>query len=95
MFAATATTAGRALDDQALRQFTERVAPILRERCYECHGDGARKGGIAFDELTTKDKLLHDPGLWLKVLRNTRSQIMPPPGETAPTPAEQRALEQW
>ena len=82
-------------DDAAMAKFEEVVAPILRKRCYECHGDGMKKAGIAFDELTTREHILRDPQLWLKVLRNTRSQIMPPPEEPALTSAEQAALEQW
>jgi hypothetical protein len=82
-------------EDQALAQFQKVVSPILRERCYECHGDGAKKAGIAFDALTTSDQILHNPQLWLKVLRNTRSHIMPPPDEKQPTTTEQIALEQW
>jgi len=51
--------------------------------------------GVAFDELTAREHLLENPEFWLKVLRNTRSQVMPPPGKPAPTEEEQLALEQW
>src|SRR5205085_2770588 len=81
--------------DPALAQFQKVVSPILQERCYECHGDGAKKAGLAFDLLTSADQILHNPQLWLNVLRNTRSHIMPPPGEQPPTAAQQQALEQW
>src|ERR1043166_2230351 len=81
-------------DGPALAHFQKVVSPILREHCYECHGDGAKKGGLDFEALTAGDRILHNPQLWLKVLRNTRAHIMPPPGEKQPTVAEQRALEQ-
>ncbi|MBI5769295.1 MAG: DUF1592 domain-containing protein [Verrucomicrobia bacterium] len=84
-----------AAENPALAEFKKSVSPILRERCYECHGDGAKKGGLAFDALTTTDQIARNPELWLKVLRNTRSHIMPPPGETALTATEQKSLEQW
>src|SRR6185436_4632240 len=74
-----------AREAQALDQYNKVVSPILKNRCYECHGDGAKKAGIAFDTLTPGDQILHNPQLWLKVLRNTRSHIMPPPSETQPT----------
>src|ERR1044072_6272662 len=86
---------GALTENQALDQFHRVVSPIVQKRCYDCHGDGAHKAGIAFDALTTKDQILHDPQLWLKVLRNTRSHIMPPPGEDQPSVADQRALEKW
>ena len=83
------------LEELALAAFEKVVSPVLQENCYECHGDGSKKGGLAFDQLTTKEQLLHNPQLWLKVLRNTRSHVMPPPGEPVPTAAEQLALENW
>jgi hypothetical protein len=95
---ATALTDARAFaanDERALAQFKQSIAPLLQARCYDCHGDGAKKGGLAFDELTSKEQIVRHPELWLKVLRNTRSHIMPPPGETPLTAAEQRTLEQW
>ncbi len=80
---------------RALAQFHQTISPILEQRCYACHGDGEKKGGIAFDDLTTPEQILQNPGLWLKVLKNTRSHIMPPAEKSPPTPDEQMALEQW
>ena len=93
--ASAARAAGAPSEEKALAQFRSTVSPILQKRCYECHGDGAKKAGLAFDTLTTKDQILHNPQLWLKVLRNTRSHIMPPPDEEQPTGAERQALDQW
>ena len=62
-----------AREAQALDQYHKVVSPILKSRCYECHGDGARKAGLAFDTLATNDQILRDPQLRLKVLCNTRS----------------------
>jgi len=84
-----------ARDDESLAHYRKVVLPILQDHCYDCHGDGSDKGGLAFDELTTRDQILGNPELWLKVLRNTRSHVMPPPKKPAPTEAEQLALENW
>jgi hypothetical protein len=74
--------------------FRSEIEPILQEYCFDCHGDGSKKGEIAFDELTTDESLLiHD--LWLKVLKNTRSGLMPPNKKPRPTPEEQQKLEHW
>lgn len=78
-----------------LARFKQSVLPLLQARCYDCHGDGVKKGGLAFDELTAAEHIARNPELWLKVLRNTRSQMMPPPGETPLTADELRTLEQW
>ncbi len=82
-------------ESPAVAQFHKVIEPILRERCYDCHGDGASKGGITFDDLTPA-RIAGDPQLWLKVLRNTRSQIMPPLETNNPlTEGEHVALEGW
>ena len=79
----------------AFAQFQNVIRPILETHCYDCHGDGESKGGMAFDKLTTKDQALRNPKFWHKVLKNTRSHIMPPQNHPPPTPEEQQSLEQW
>ena len=85
----------RGAESPVAAQFHKNVEPILKENCYECHGDGAKNGNIAFDELKTDESLLnHD--LWLKVLKNTRAGIMPPPKDHQRLPADKQAiLDQW
>src|SRR6185436_5674988 len=69
--------------------------PILEERCYDCHGGGENKGGLAFDKLSD-DRIAHEPQLWLKVLRNTRSHLMPPLEANNTLTADERTkLENW
>lgn len=75
--------------------FHKQIEPILVQYCYECHGDGEKKGQVAFDELKTDDQILHNPELWYKALRNVRSNIMPPEGNDRPNDHEKRLLAQW
>src|SRR5438874_4577881 len=83
-----------AADPPAVADFQKTVQPILKEYCYDCHGDGAKKGGIAYDELKTSGEILnHD--LWLKVLNNTRAGLMPPFKKPRPSSDKQQALESW
>ena len=37
-------------EPDAMTFYTSKVLPILQERCYECHGNGKRKGGLRLDE---------------------------------------------
>jgi len=78
----------------AVAQFREDVQPILQEFCYDCHGDGVKKGGVAFDELKSDDALLNHE-LWLKVLKNTRAGLMPPEKKAKPSAEERAKLEKW
>ncbi len=83
-----------AAESPAAVEFRQDVQPILKEYCYDCHGDGAKKGQIAFDELTSDDALLsHD--LWFKVLKNTRAGLMPPLKKPRPSTADQQKIERW
>jgi hypothetical protein len=96
LFAVVAVLAARPLraETPAAAEFRNDVQPILKEYCYDCHGDGAKKGQIAFDELTTDDTLLsHD--LWFKVLKNTRAGLMPPQKKPRPSAADQQKIERW
>jgi hypothetical protein len=81
--------------DAAVAKFHTTIVPILQERCYGCHSGKDNQTGIAFDTLNTDASIVKNPELWLKVLKNTRSQIMPPVGEDPPTPQQQLALENW
>src|SRR4051812_45495190 len=69
----------------AAARFHDKIEPILEEYCYSCHGYGERKGNHAFDEYKSNQDLIGDVKLWLAVLKNVRSGIMPPPDETRPT----------
>jgi mono/diheme cytochrome c family protein len=39
------------------------LKPFLELHCYDCHGDGSKKGGLAMDELSNK---LDDPAVFAK-----------------------------
>jgi len=71
-------------------RFQSDILPILKEYCFDCHGDGMNKGKVAFDEFKTQDELLARKELWLAVLKNVRAGLMPP--EKKPRPSEEQKL---
>jgi mono/diheme cytochrome c family protein len=83
-----------AAETPAVIDFQHSVRPVLSQYCFDCHADGANKGGIAFDELKT-DAAILDHELWLKVLKNVRAGIMPPHKKPQPGPEERKKLEEW
>jgi hypothetical protein len=83
-----------AADPPAITHFQERIRPVLSQYCFDCHGDGANKGGIAFDELKTDEAILNHE-LWSKVLKNVRAGIMPPQKKPHPGPEDRKKLEEW
>jgi Protein of unknown function (DUF1588)/Protein of unknown function (DUF1587)/Protein of unknown function (DUF1592)/Protein of unknown function (DUF1585)/Protein of unknown function (DUF1595)/Planctomycete cytochrome C len=85
----------RAGESDASARFHQRIEPILQNYCYGCHGYGSHEGGHAFDEYKSNEALLGDVKLWLAVLKNVRSGVMPPPDEPKPTEGEREALFEW
>src|SRR5689334_2955315 len=82
-------------DLKAAAHYREQVQPILDNHCYACHGYGERKGGHAFDEFKSDEAILADKKLWLAVLKNVRSGLMPPRSEERLTKDEKQRLFDW
>lgn len=59
-------------------QFHKEVLPLLNRYCWDCHGDGATKGGFSFDAFTNLNSVLKDRRAWEHVLHNVESGEMPP-----------------
>src|SRR6266404_9880401 len=75
--------------------FHNRVEPILAKYCSDCHMDGEKKGDVDFDEVKAGCGLGENHDLWLKVLKNIRSGLMPPEKKPRPSAEERRDLEAW
>ncbi len=82
-------------DSPAAVVFHRDIQPLLTRYCADCHADGERKGGVAFDELKTDEALLGKRELWIAALKNTRAGLMPPAKKPRPTTEEQQKLEAW
>ncbi len=80
--------------DSAIQEYERHISPILETHCFECHGDGYDKGGVAFDTLFTDEEILNEE-LWLRVLNNTRAGLMPAEDNPRLSSAEQQRLERW
>jgi len=82
-------------EESAAASYKAKVQPLLATYCYDCHGEGAKKGKISLDEFASEDAMLHDRELWWKVLKNVRAGVMPPAKEEHPSPEEKGELERW
>ena len=81
-------------DEPQLDLFKKEIQPILDEYCYDCHGNGNKKGGVQLDGFET-EAALHDHKLWLRALKNVRSGIMPPADEPGLPPEQARKIAEW
>ncbi|MFT7302048.1 MAG: hypothetical protein ACI8UZ_000884 [Akkermansiaceae bacterium] len=77
-------------------EFHKKIAPLLQDYCYDCHGDGADKGDFTLDEYRNTSALLDDRKVWLRIWENLRTEMMPPPKKKfQPTPDERKELVSW
>ena len=63
--------------------------------CYECHGDGARKGKIDLEAMLAPANLKTQEREWEKAWKIVRHEFMPPVGAELPSPAERQAITDW
>lgn len=76
-------------------EFRKEVAPILQEFCYDCHGDGMDKGGVAFDSFNPDTDLNTSQDLWWRALKNLQADLMPPPKKPQPSARQVARIERW
>jgi hypothetical protein len=84
-----------AADPAVSPDFAKEIKPLLSKYCFDCHGDGANKGGVTLDEFKSDETSPKNRELWWKVLKNVRAGIMPPQKKPHPTDVEQQQLAQW
>lgn len=76
-------------------RYARDIQPLLQKFCGECHMNGAAEGGRSFDGFETDAARLEDHELWWAVLKNVRSEVMPPHGSPRPSTSERSTLIDW
>lgn len=73
--------------------FSEKVVPLLKENCYQCHGAKKQKGGIELHEIKTREDAYRYHKFLKTVAEQIKSGDMPPEDDVDDLPsAEERAL---
>lgn len=75
----TASTSEPVAKGDDARVFADVLAPILRKRCNECHGDGTVKGGLRLDS-------------YAAVMKGGKHGVVVVPGKPAASPMHQRLV---
>ena len=93
---------GLGLDSQSVSgkgtppvSYEHQVKPVLENYCYECHGDGSKKAGLALDEFATAADVRAARPKWEAVLRNVSQHLMPPDDGPAPTTTERDLISRF
>lgn len=71
------------------------VLPLLDYHCYECHGDGSKKGELALDDFESISEMQADRELWKRIRAHIDQRLMPPIDEEQPTAEERKVLVEW
>ncbi len=77
------------------QEFKKSVLPILSEYCYDCHGDGADKGGVKLDGFKSYDAQLGNRKFWEGVRDHVGLHLMPPEGKPRPSMVQRDAIVKW
>jgi hypothetical protein len=76
--------------------FEKEVTPLLQKYCYDCHGDGAHKAGLALDDYETVADVHAARPKWEAVLRNVSRHEMPPDdGGVLPSDTERETISRF
>ena len=75
--------------------YQREILPVLREYCYDCHGEGSKKGGVSLDRFSSVEEFAREPKHWLAVWRNLDSQLMPPSDKPQLSGDQRALLQRW
>ncbi len=73
-----------------LREFARAIQPLLRSRCFECHGPEEQEGGVNFARLQEDSDILRSRKLWKRAAVRVAAGQMPPPDDAEPLPQVER-----
>ncbi len=71
------------------------IRPLIQKYCYECHGNGKKKGGVKLDGPGDIKAIMNGAEDWLTVVEVMRLGLMPPEKKPQPTGHEKLTIQQW
>ncbi len=91
----TMKSALAAVDGTSEADFKKNIQPVLEEYCYDCHGDGEKRGGVALDAFNSSTNFVEGRDVWWRVLKNLRAGLMPPAKKSQPSKEQKELIEAW
>ncbi|GAA5481156.1 DUF1592 domain-containing protein [Haloferula sargassicola] len=79
----------------AVESWKDQVLPVFENYCYDCHGDGVKKGELDLDRFPNVAAMQANRDVWKRIRQNLTQHLMPPPDEYQPSSDERQALVDW
>lgn len=78
------------------QEFRDKVTPLLKKYCYDCHGDKTTEGDLSLQGYKSAQSVLEGRKIWFKVIHRVTSNEMPPKdAKEQPTKEERKFLGEW
>jgi Protein of unknown function (DUF1592)/Protein of unknown function (DUF1588)/Protein of unknown function (DUF1587)/Protein of unknown function (DUF1585)/Protein of unknown function (DUF1595)/Ca-dependent carbohydrate-binding module xylan-binding/Planctomycete cytochrome C len=75
--------------------YHQEILPIFEKLCYDCHGDGRKKSGLALDDFGDIPSMIANREVWKNIRAHIDFRLMPPPDKISPSDAEREKLLTW
>src|SRR5476651_180247 len=86
------TSGGAGKNQKQVATFKQNIVPFLAKHCYECHGNGKKKAGLALDKYTDDASLMKDRAVWENVVNLLQTGEMPPKERPRPKVDDMEAV---
>lgn len=80
---------------QLEKRLADDIQPLISKYCYECHGNGKKKGGVKLDGPGDIKSIMNGAEDWLTVVEVMNLGLMPPEKNAQPTAQEKLTIQQW
>jgi hypothetical protein len=81
--------------DEHLKEFEEKVQPILAKYCFKCHGPEKKKGELDLTAIKTTEQILAGVDIWQKAVERLNAFEMPPEKSPQPSFDEKGLINKW
>jgi hypothetical protein len=75
--------------------FNQRVLPLVKTYCVECHGGNTAEADLSFDTVERASHVDDHPDLWEDVAKKLRRREMPPADHPQPSTDDLKAVDEW
>ena len=77
------------------QDFIRAIAPLLKQSCFECHGNDSASGDLNLERLVNQRPFVRNRQHWKNVIQQLRIRSMPPADAEQPDEKDRRLIVGW